>query len=471
MSESPLPEDLDHWPKNPYELLGVTPDVAPRDLRRAYTRLIRVFKPEQFPEHFRRIREAYESLLHYAEFFRFQAPPESAPAPEAKPSENGSGSASDGTAPPPVVGAPMPPRPAGLFEEMQELWQQAVAGQEADAYRGFLRLHERQPGNTDLLLRLYWLLSLEPELDARHVPGDWLVEGLVHNGMTGPLRTLYRDEIEADPAEAASERCTRLLELDVAASRLTDLILWRWQALLRLRRWEMLIQDFGSLGDRIKREDERAWIQLLFALVDEAIWIPEEKAATFLKVCCREIDQHEHLATSLGHAFDRYDFLLDLADGCQRLFDEKQVPHPFLEVIARSWSKGVSSVYPRLQTVLSEIAAEPRQWLWYFDRVAKRSSAVLGQFGRVLDELEVSLGRYSPEPEDAARLAHRVAEEIDPADYTRHRGHLLDVCLRECLDPEYIAQAEERNSPEYGRRIREDWSLRYVYRACQLFWA
>ena len=56
-------------PEDPYELLGVPRDAGPRDLRRAYTRLIRAYKPEQHPEQFRRIRAAYEAALRLAELF------------------------------------------------------------------------------------------------------------------------------------------------------------------------------------------------------------------------------------------------------------------------------------------------------------------------------------------------------------------------------------------------------------------
>ena len=38
MSEHSLSDDLSGWPTNPHELLGVTRDVSPRDLRRAYAR-------------------------------------------------------------------------------------------------------------------------------------------------------------------------------------------------------------------------------------------------------------------------------------------------------------------------------------------------------------------------------------------------------------------------------------------------
>lgn len=69
MSDHELPEDLSLWPRDPYQLLGVKPGVTPKELRQAYTRLIRRFKPEQFPEHFRLIREAYDQARQHGMFF------------------------------------------------------------------------------------------------------------------------------------------------------------------------------------------------------------------------------------------------------------------------------------------------------------------------------------------------------------------------------------------------------------------
>src|SRR5438309_11363612 len=82
MSESALPNDPNQWPIDPYELLGVERTADARELRRAYTRLIRVFKPEQFPEQFRRIREAYEFADRFASFL-FVETPEPATTPTA----------------------------------------------------------------------------------------------------------------------------------------------------------------------------------------------------------------------------------------------------------------------------------------------------------------------------------------------------------------------------------------------------
>src|SRR5437660_1300776 len=98
MSTRSLPDDPARWPDDPRALLGVPANVGPRELRRAYNQLIRTYKPEQFPEEFRRIRAAYESLLPMAEWFgrlSETAEPETNAEPEQRP-ETPSPEAGDG---------------------------------------------------------------------------------------------------------------------------------------------------------------------------------------------------------------------------------------------------------------------------------------------------------------------------------------------------------------------------------------
>src|SRR5258708_11029683 len=119
MNEHTLPEDYSRWPHDPFELLGVPRGVGDRDLRRAYAALIRVYKPEQSPEHFRRIREAYEAARHRTQFFTaFRAPADS-PAPPADRLTPATPEAGD----PETVGGerPVPPvLPHSLEEELDE---------------------------------------------------------------------------------------------------------------------------------------------------------------------------------------------------------------------------------------------------------------------------------------------------------------------------------------------------------------
>ncbi len=138
MSAPQLPEDLKQWPDNPYDILGVKYGIDPRDLRRAYTQLIRVYKPEQFPEHFRRIREAYEAVLRHVPFFSVPTVPPS-PDTEAPPRS--------------VVEAPaLHQRGPDLQEQMQAQWELACRGQESEAYHGLRLLYEQHSGGVHLLL-------------------------------------------------------------------------------------------------------------------------------------------------------------------------------------------------------------------------------------------------------------------------------------------------------------------------------
>ena len=228
---------LSRWPDNAFELLGVSPGVLPRELRRAYTRLIRIYKPEQFPEHFRRIRAAFEQVLRFAELFGHSAEPETMGPPVPPPAALKAHEPSANL--PPVL------RPE---DAEREFWELACQGEVERAYDGFLCLNREHPGRTEVLVRLYWLLELYGELDTQRSPRDWLVEALRASGLMGPARELYRREIDADPGEGVSERCAQLLESRTCSARqLADLALWRLQAASRLGRWHIIEEDLERL--------------------------------------------------------------------------------------------------------------------------------------------------------------------------------------------------------------------------------
>src|ERR1700722_9372739 len=81
-----LADDPNDWPLDPYALLGVGHGIDARELRKRYSALIRRFKPEQYPEQFRRIREAYDQVLMQEQWRRYSSPPEPIPElPEPRP--------------------------------------------------------------------------------------------------------------------------------------------------------------------------------------------------------------------------------------------------------------------------------------------------------------------------------------------------------------------------------------------------
>ena len=58
-----LTDNTDEWPVGPFELLGIPRTAERAEIRRAYSVLIRRFRPETHPKQFQRVREAFEAVL------------------------------------------------------------------------------------------------------------------------------------------------------------------------------------------------------------------------------------------------------------------------------------------------------------------------------------------------------------------------------------------------------------------------
>jgi hypothetical protein len=505
MSELPLPDDLAQWPDDPNELLGVSFGVTPRELRRVYNRLIRIYKPEQFPEQFRRIREAYERLLRTAELFAPRAeavdsPPAEEPQLLPTPKEQSSDEGSTEW----IAGSPrsteeasdeeaVPARTRRPKEELDELWESAIAGRPGAAYERLTQLTQQHAGRTELYQRLYWLLTLWPDLDARRVPADWLVQGLLATGLAGSLRELYREEVADNPAEALSERYERLLGAPISTALLADLIEWRFQAAMRLERWNVLIEDLPRLRPRFGLGEEQLWLRLLFSLADRVVWAIDAEGERLLAACRAGISSHEYVARGMPYFFDRFDLLLEASAGWQKLklchqgniispiwrlaftpIDglfkyRRRIPAAFLRLIGVSWSRPLAEVRESLMEVLEAITTSPRRWLNHLDEMRERAPATLALFGELLDRFEKTREGEAErcDGDVPSGLVLAFLSRLRVANYQKTRKRLLLFCIRENLAPEAIAEV----ASSWTQALMADWPLRYVCRACRLFWA
>jgi hypothetical protein len=483
MNEHTLPEDFSRWPASPFELLGVRPGVSDRDLRRAYTRLIRVYKPEQFPEQFRRIREAYEAARQFASFFATPDPetPADVPAPEDERSPDprpvpATPEAGDNTGTP-VVDHPVP-GPRSLEEELDEAWDSAVDGDEARAYARLLELHDRHPERTDVCLRLYCLLSVAPGLDTRRPACVFLAQGLRQAGGSGPCHELYRREIETDPAEALTERFAGLLEAVTQPGLLATFVRWRWEAAGRQKRFDVIADDLPRLRTRLAVEQEEVWLRLLAAAADQLAWAPAAPAdAAGLAECLHEAGEHEHLHLRCPDIFDRLENLERIATGWQSLRKSGAMPAALLELLARFWTRPFAEVRRSVAALLAAVAAAPAVWLGHLDRLKAVSPPLLSLFGQVLATYEETREPDADRrnPEELAVLARHFLEEYGGLRYQALRPRLLTFCLREFLEPDVLARVALARTvvlpPGWLNELVNDWPLRHVYRACALLWS
>ena len=487
MSEHSLPDDLSRWPDDPYQLLGVPRGVAPRDLKRSYTRLIRIYKPEHYPEHFRRIRAAYEQILRYVELIEKSHDAVDAvegQTPSHASDDDGSrkepfyqGPITDGfTAP--VNRASIPPPP--LVGEMDHLWQRAIVGEESAAYAGLAALAEREPQRIGIYLRLYWLLAVEPELDVTNSPVDWLVRGMSATGGMGPLGELYRRELELHPEEALAQRCDRLLQQIHAPAALANLLSWRWHAAGRLARWGLVAAEVEQMRARVCPDDEESWLRLLLSVADGAAWAADDQGEALFASCAQEVGRHEHAAVRHPDWFDRLDYLRSVRSGWRALRDAGYAEEHFPRLIAAGWARPTAELRPLLLEVCSQVQDDPHDWLDYFDQVERLGAAVLGFFCDLMRQLDLRLEvqqHLFPSPEQVAQLAWRFVEESAELDYGRLRHRMVDFCLAESVQPEWLAQAlldlhlgALPPGQTLGQVVMSDWPLRCVCLAVWLFW-
>jgi hypothetical protein len=455
MDAPPLPDDPRDWPADPFALLGVPRSAGESDLKRAYTRLIKKYKPEHAPEEFRRIREAYEAALEMGRWYR-DAPPVRDAFPQV---------------PFPPPGRPEPVRPsaprepqidspvrAAHSDPVDVAWADGVAGNWPEAYAALQSLAQAHPERTDLPLRLYWLLALRPALDASRTRHDWLASALARARLAGPAVELYRRELAADPSVALYGPYLGLLEApDVRGRDLLAFASLRLPAAAQESRWSLLEIDLEALARRAADLDESAWLGYLTDLAGRCAG-----DRTALAGRCRELLAGlRHLELSHAWAFDALD---DRKLNLARL-KEAHLPEPIRRALAAALTGGD----PRgpLAEVAAWAAGDPAAALRACDTARfARAGGFLDAFERLLARRDDGGGEVAYPPELIRQFARLHAARSTAQDYASAREPLLRFLLAERIDPEELAGAcaSDPATRLLAQRVRGDHSLRLVYR-------
>lgn len=452
MSTPTLPENPALWPDDPYALLGVERGVGPQDLKRAYTRLIRTYKPDDFPEQFRRIREAYEAILHQAEVAKFIA-------------ENLQGTPGGAT-------ASADPASAGLDAQLHALWEQAVAGGDAAAYAALEEISGRHPGRMDVYLRLYWLLALYPELDAGRSAFDWLARAARQAGWGMPLMEMVRREAYADPALAAGPAFGELLADFGRPQVLVALADWRWDAACRLGKWTMVRDDVERLRGRVRAEGDEAWARFLQVAVNHLAWAEDEALLATAAGYFEEIKGLEHLHGRMGQELDQVEFLRGLSGAWQELRREPKAPRAVVEIVPLCWLRPAGEVRGALMDLVGAVARDPHGWLEGLGVVAAKAPPVLNFVAGTVARLQEN-APHAEDPRPGELLGRTLGEfvlSLKKAPYPTLRKTIFDFCLRESIAPETLVAFCRGHAPDrltmpagpLSGMIEGDWALRFV---------
>jgi hypothetical protein len=313
---------------DPYELLGVPHGATPQEVRSAHDRLAAGCDPNRA----HRLREARDAVLHDLELLTIldspltlELPPATARPAEAPVHDNFDLTEALQTAPATTIRL-----------TAAALWQLALAGHEADAYRGLATLVEARDASEDVYLRLYWLLTLRPDLEAAHAPAEWLVRGLHAVGVGGSLWELYRRVVAEDAHEALSPRCAELLAVPAESDHLVELVQLRWRAAGDARRWNIVSSDLDVLRERSPAANAGAWARVWSVALDHLIWSDEKVPRKLAAHCYQAQGEIPSDQFAVAEARKHANSLRDLAAGWRKLRSEPDVPPPLLALIPPS---------------------------------------------------------------------------------------------------------------------------------------
>lgn len=181
MSSTHLPDNYADWPSLPHQILGIDSQAEKKEIRKAYAQLLRVYRPEDFPQEFNRLLDARDEML--AQLARREwEQKHQAEHPLTTESEESDSSTSTPVDYTPLSETPFPfpaesqPAPSRtLTPTLESAWDLACEGESVVAWQQLQQLVSHQPSAA---LRLYWLERLVPDLPVQECsrPVDWLLK-------------------------------------------------------------------------------------------------------------------------------------------------------------------------------------------------------------------------------------------------------------------------------------------------------
>ncbi len=474
-----LPDDVNRWPRDPYRLLGIKRNVAARDVRLAYTRLIRAFKPETHPEQFRLIRQAYEQItgsgphsgavfIQPANLGHFQPPSEFVSPPSFDEPDDSDDERFDPS-----------PRSMPADNNLAAIWKAASSGDRPSAYRQLVEYQQRHAGRVQPYAMLYWLLLVDRTLDAGREPIDWLWAGASACGLANPLRLLLDRELTLHPQLGLSPKLAQLVNSDHPLDNTAKLLEWRWASMVgRENELEGLLADVQAVQPRLL-ESPNHWLEVLLVALRHLAWLRGRPAGdTAFRRYRHELRNVDVLEWRLGSEMDRLDFNIDVARAATKRSAGRRFSSEVQAVLESYGRLPLARVRPVLLPWLARLAKKPTDTLQRFDRVRKRTPILLSQLVEIFD----TFATYDapPNPDESERIELTVAGFFNRAQRTAYeqlRLPLLEFCMREAVSPTNLASllimrrnAYGNRAVEWGHTIAADVPLRTVYSANRVLW-
>ena len=458
-----LSDNPSDWPEDVYALLGVDRDADTKTLRRAYTRLIRRFKPDHYPSEFQRIREAYDAARKFAELRKNFEPADGdwsdVPARtihdrtglevvephSSKPDEFGhddrvlilrsnfADESADATA-------------------ADSAWRTGREGDLKGAFDRLELLHERDRDNEEVIIRLYWIRKLLRQSDGGPAADlvHWLCQTVKSHGSRGRLWQLLLAELQSAPDLSTSEAASKLLESPDAPEQLVPLLLTRWRSAGHVEQWASIDDDLNTMRRQLLPDLASVWIDTVLAALRILVWSRDTEASgkgadgvmqdgtQLFERWFQELNSFEECHLTHPHVFDERDELVELREQLQRPEVHDRVRHLLLEdTVGRG-----AGIRNRVLRITQDFSAFPEESLGELDALAQSCPMVLVRLWRCIQRHN-SAAWFLPEGQGdvIVRQVDRMIQSTNWNSIFEARIAVYNFCVHEALPLRRVAHA------------------------------
>ena len=489
---SELPEDLNRWPSDPFEMLNLSRSDDARTAKRSYFKLVRKYKPDRFPAEFQKIREAYESVESWLRWQDHRAEDE----------DEFSG-ASDETGQ--VVGAlsgiEADEMSSDSAESLSSFSSTLLKADPVEAFFDMLNskglnaaiMHLRNAGPSNgaqqvakTSLIKYFVARFFPtsltsspsesasdQVDLGYSTADqqriaWLLKALDSSDTSSAAMAQLRVEFDQNYRLANCESVNDYLSNVTDYRPLANFYQLRWEAIGHyhplivvndLKKIQVHSLEFGGYRGE--------WMSLLSESMNYTLWHGDSQCVEHSRACWQEISENDQSWTA-----DSVELLLLASDEWKEMFGG-----------ANSWTAAIPWARNTLpetsramwMPVAQEISADPIAALKTLDYHFLLHSMAMTVFEEGLQNLvRIDSEVVDDLPwEETRELVACCLTEFGSADYSENRIPMMEFCILNQVSPMTFAAAANsfvrfEGDNSWLDLVRRDGPLKCVVNACHV---
>lgn len=480
MSSSELPEDYKLWPSDPYKLLNVSVGADPKEVKRAYTRLIKQFKPEHFPEQFRLLREAFDRVNTDASSFAWEREIQSTRLPlnetRANPTEN-------------VLRPDEQSFLKHTYEDpTKRVWELAKSEGIPSALNAIHESAWPEDSKTKVRFIEYWLIKTKsPNPDSKE-PARFLLENL-HRFLDLPTAmNLARTELIAHPDLFFAIDLSKCFRKGNSLYNLSELLRIRWEAACQTQEHHRILADYQLFSERYF-EHRDLWDGVTITAINFLMWSTDPE----VQMRCDEILSNLELDSGLRSSFEEYltqiDYLKQIVLEFRKVSVERPEWNRLLNLVPSMWNGIDSQFANKTAAWLVHASKDISYFTSVFDGLAKDSPSLLNFIKSSLSRV-INIYTSNNEGDCWERLGQqnsntvkspidsRVSESIrqflataDYRTYAKSRVRLLRFCLDQQIKidwvVEYISSTKDKMAflfkGQFVKDLEADVSLKAIH--------